>query len=449
MIEKIKTILLILLVASSIFLTWQIWTYQPTYESLLPTEYVAQEGLAEKKELLELVKPTMLIYHYGEDIYRATYPDTFQYTVIQGQMKDWYFYNFKEAGEEDVLLWQESMKEAQGIELIFPTGIPISSLKELFQIQPEINLQPTNRIWIFYDHGSEEVAAFFFTEDNGQLTKAKTGLSQGDLKTYLALGESRPEFEAVSFSEEHERAYPIHYVTKEPIELMEHQYFYQRIPIENLIPYLFVDPSFVRQIQEREGGTFFTDGSKGLQYHQHELSMYFFHPVSESGPSVDTLLTNVVQRSVQFVNQHQGWEDHYLLHALEQQETEQEVRVTFRKYMGNFPIYAKEEEKDVNMIQLGIHNERVRNYFRPLFQVDKLMNQTSRRLPSGKELLEQLIAQDFPVRQIKRVELAYQSRLSDYHLTYTPYWLIQLEDGTRLFMDQLAEELEEENRALE
>lgn len=447
MIERIKTVLLILFVAMSIVLTWQIWTYQPAYEFLLPTQYVAQEGIAEKRELQELIKPALLVYHYGEGMYRATYPDSFQYTVIQGQMKDWYFYHFKEFDPENDPSWAQRREEVSGVELIFPTQIPFSLLTNMFQFQMEETLKPVNRIWIYHDEAAEEVVALFFSEENGQLTKAKTGISPTDLKTYLALGESKPIYEAFTFSGQGRKLAPVHYLNSEPVEMMEHHYFYQRIPIHSMIPHLFVDPSFVRQIQEREGGTFFTDGSKGLQYDQNQLSMHFFHPGSEiMGLEEENFTAQSVQRSIQFVNQHQGWEDNYVLHSIAANQAEQQVEVTFRKYIGSYPIYSQERDKDVNVIQLGLQQEKVRSYFRPLFKVDKLMNQVPRTLPAGNQLIAHLIQQDFPMEQIVSIELGYQSQLYDDYLKYIPMWVISLEDGTRLFINQLPEE---DSRALE
>lgn len=444
MIERAKTIILILLVASSILLTWQIWTYQPKYESLLPTEYVAHEGLAEKRELGELVKASMIVYHYGEELHRAAYPDMFQYTVIQGQMRDWYFYSFQEINPEQYEIWQEAIRQSQGIELIFPTGIPFSILADMFQIPTEQNLPPTNRIWIYQEQTSDELYAFFFSEEQQKITKARTGISNGELKTYLALGENRPMYEAYVFKEQDaDKVYPIHYLPVEPVEIMEHQYFYQRIPIEKLIPYLFVDPTFVRQMEQREGGTFFTDGSKGLQYHQNQLSMYFFHPISESLSSNLTMPMpeTYVQRSIQFVNQHQGWEHVYYLYSIDQSEVDQKMDVAFRKHVGNYPIYSRNAEEDVNVIQLGIQYDRVMGYFRPLVQVDRLMNQFPKVLPSGTELVATLEAQEFPLERITSIEVGYQSVIRDYHLNYTPYWVIQLVDGERYFVRSLGEEI--------
>ncbi|WP_025027552.1 two-component system activity regulator YycH [Caldalkalibacillus mannanilyticus] len=245
MIEQLKTVLLVLLVASSAFLTWQIWTYQPHYDYINPTEYVIHEGLAQRKEMNELVRPELIIYHYGEQSHTVSYPEMLQYRILHGQMSNWYFYNFRQVEQEDYGTWQSQIEENEGIEFVFQTGLPLQLIQDIFQIRTEnVTLPLINRIWIFEDMNNEEVFAMFISEDDQQLVQARTSISLSELKNYLALGESRPDYRAVTFSEpQEEEVYSIYYLPTSPVEMTEYRYFYQRIPVENMIQYLFVDPT--------------------------------------------------------------------------------------------------------------------------------------------------------------------------------------------------------------
>ncbi|MFP3472931.1 two-component system activity regulator YycH, partial [Micrococcus sp. SIMBA_144] len=60
--ENFKTILLNVLVLTSLFLTWQIWTFEPEYEKeAAPTE-ASPVGIQEVN-ISDVIKPNQLVYH--------------------------------------------------------------------------------------------------------------------------------------------------------------------------------------------------------------------------------------------------------------------------------------------------------------------------------------------------------------------------------------------------
>jgi regulatory protein YycH of two-component signal transduction system YycFG len=450
MLERIKTTFLILLIFLSVYLTWQSWTYQPHYDYILPTEYVTHEGLAEVRGTHELIRPERIIYHYGDDQHKVSYPEMFQYGVIQRQMSNWYLYNFKELEETQYEQWLELTNHYEGIELSFPTGIPFRLLKEIFNIRTEETTLPlVNRIWIYHDQLTQEVYAMFISEEGQSMVRARTGITGGELRQYLLLGESRPYYEAYQFRGKRKGdVYSIHYLPTVPTELTEYRYFYQRIPVETMIPYLFVDPTLVRQIQDRGGDGFYTDGSRGLQVSQNQIGMYYFHPLPEH-LQTDIFAETYVQRSIQFVNQHKGWEQSYFLSNIDTQDPSGMIQVQFRKYLGNYPIVSKNKEEEQNVIQLDVQFDRVVGYFRPLIEIDRVMDQVKRELPPGTEVIHSLEASGFHITEIDDVYIGYRSDIQEYYVSYIPYWVIELKNGERMFIKKLDELKEEPTDELE
>jgi regulatory protein YycH of two-component signal transduction system YycFG len=443
--EQMKSTLLILLVFTSIFLTWEITTYQPKYDYILPTEYVAHEGLAQKKESNELIRPEMIMYHFGEGEHTVSYPEMFQYSVIQRQMPNWYFYSFRKIEEEQYKQWQEMINQYEGIEFSFSTGVPFQLLTDNFQIRmEESDLPLVNRIWIYQDKLTKEVHAMFISTEEQSMVRARTGISVRELGEYLTLGENRPFHEAhVLVKPEVNGVYPVHYLSTEPTEIKEYRYFYQRIPIETMIPYLFVDPTLVRQIQDRSGDSFYTDGSRGVQLHQSQLNMYYFHPLPDQ-PAARQQTENYVQRSIQFVNQHKGWDQPYYLYNIEKNTPEDHIEVQFRKYIGNFPVVDEYPEKDQNMIQLEVQFDRVVGYNRPLIEIDRVMDQVSRELPPGTKVIEYLKEENLPLEEIEKIFIGYKSEIQEYYVSYIPHWVVQWENGEQLFIKNLDYTKEEE-----
>jgi regulatory protein YycH of two-component signal transduction system YycFG len=441
MLEQAKTILLILLVASSMLLTWKTWTYQPHYDYINPTEYIDHEGLAEKKEINELIRPELIIYHYGNQKHTISYPEMFQYRIIQGQMPSWYFYEFREVVPAQYESWQNLINIHEGIELSFPTGIPIQFIQEIFQIRTDNNLilPLINRIWIYKDESNEDVYAMFISEAEQKMLRARTSLSVGELRNYLSLGENRPNHEAFVFSRQAEgEIYPIYYLPTVKTEMTEYRYFYNRVPIDTMIQYLFVDPTLVRQIKDRSGGTFYTDGSRGLHYDQSLFTMYYLHPVAQYF-TTEERSASYVQRSVQFVNQHKGFDAFYYLYDINNDLQEQKVTVQFRKYAGNFPIFSTEQEGDQNVIQLEVQHDRVVGYHRPMFEFDRVIEQVKRELPSGLQIIEHLNLEGIRLEMIESISLGYKINIQDYFLNYIPSWVIQFKNGERLFITEVQE----------
>jgi regulatory protein YycH of two-component signal transduction system YycFG len=438
MVERLKSTLLISLVCMSVFLTWQISTYQPQYDYILPTEYVTHEGLAQRKETNELIRPEMIIYHYGEDQHTVSYPEMFQYGVMQRQMSNWYFYGFREIKAEQYKEWQDLSNNYKGVEFTFTTGIPFQLLTDIFQIRmDEITLPLVNRIWIYQDEETNEVNAMFISVEDQRMVQARTGISNRELGEYLALGETRPSYKGYVLSDpENNEVYPRHYLSTEPTEITEYRYFYQKIPIETMIPYLFVDPTLVRQIEDRNGDSFYTDGSRGLQLHQSQLNMYFFHPVSghlEAG----NVEENYVQRSVQFVNQHKGWDQPYYLYKIDRSNPNDTIQVQFRKYIGNFPVLDEPLEKDQNMIELDMQFDRVIGYYRPLIEIDRVMDQVERELPPGTAVIDYLKAEGFSIEEIDDIFIGYKSEIKEYYVSYIPYWVVQWDNGEQMFIKKV------------
>lgn len=444
MLERIKTTLLILLVFLSVFLTWQTWTYQPQYDYILPTEYVTHEGLAEVRASNELIRPERIIYHYGDDQHKVSYPEMFQYGVIQRQMSNWYLYSFRELEEAQYEQWLELTNYYEGIELSFPTGVPFKLLSDSLNIRSEEATLPlVNRLWIYNDHLTQEVYAMFISEEEQKMVRARTGITGGELRQYLLLGESRPFYEAYQFKDRGEgEVYSVQYLSTVPTELTEYRYFFQRIPIDTMIPYLFVDPTLVRQIQDREGDGFYTDGSRGLQVHQNQISMYYFHPLPEH-LQTNNFTDTYVQRSIQFVNQHKGWEQSYFLSHIDTQNPNGTIQVQFRKYLGNYPIVTEQKEEEQNVIQLDVQFDRVVGYFRPLIEIDRVMGQVKRELPPGTEVIHSLEVSGFAITEIENMYIGYKSEIQEYYVSYVPYWVIELKNGERMFIKNLDEFKEE------
>ncbi|WP_202081543.1 YycH family regulatory protein [Caldalkalibacillus salinus] len=436
--ERIKTGLLTLLVLLSIFLTWQIWTYQPDYDYLLPPEDVVHQGLADKRELSEVVKPSQLAYHFGENHHAVAYPDMFQYSVIHSQIKHWEFYGFREVEHAQGDQLKNMATRYQGLGLSFATSIPASILSEMIHMNLDnSDMSSIDHVLLYSNPITTEVFALFTSYEEQKMFRANTNISVSELNHYLTLGENLGRYELVTLGPA-EDIHPVSYVPLSPINVTEYRYFYQRISPEPMISYLFLDRALVRQMEDRTGDYFYTDGTRGLQIHRDELSMYYLHPVTDTS-SLPAPLNSAIQRSIQFVNQHSGWDETYHLYDYQPFPFRAEANVEFRRYIGSFPVLPHDsQDMDLNSIKLEWQQDRIAGYYRSLFTLDRVMEQMDRELPSGVALLTHLREAHHVQREdIQNMFIAYLCDINDQFISYKPYWVVELVDGDTQFYDQI------------
>ena len=63
--ENIKSVILTILVGIGLLVTWNLWTYQPSYKELENADTVQEVSLSSKpkKDIKDIVKPDQVIFH--------------------------------------------------------------------------------------------------------------------------------------------------------------------------------------------------------------------------------------------------------------------------------------------------------------------------------------------------------------------------------------------------
>jgi regulatory protein YycH of two-component signal transduction system YycFG len=228
--------------------------------------------------------------------------------------------------------------------------------------------------------------------------------------------------------------------------VIEYRYFFQRINVDLFIPYLFVDPSLVRLIEDNFHDQFYTDGTRGLHLFQRGSSMYYVHPGSQQESRDGQFY---VERSVNFVNQHRGWNDSFYLFRADHDGKDGMHEVEFRKFIGNYPVFADQLEEERNTIVVEVQRDRVIGYYRSLVNVDRVITQITRELPPATDVIRMLEQRNVSLQSINKIYAGYKSRFQDYYVSYQPHWVIELNSGERLFIRQVEEIREEAANELE
>jgi regulatory protein YycH of two-component signal transduction system YycFG len=207
---------------------------------------------------------------------------------------------------------------------------------------------------------------------------------------------------------------------------------YQTLSERSLIEALFIDPSLVRKIVERDQTIIYTDGNRSVQFRPGQETMTFTDPAlpdQQTEPSLEEKLRN----SVSFVNQYIGWTDPFYLESIEQRAGEGEV-FTFRHYLGPYPMVT-DQAQGLEKLSITSYNGQVISLRRSLYNLGTVIKSREMQILSGPELLELLRSWELDANKLRNAYLAYRLVLHESYAECIPVWVLEWTDGKQELVD--------------
>lgn len=416
MIDKLKTGVLSFLVALSLFQTYLLAYNKPDILPVNPAEYIQTDLKGTTLELAQLVFPKDIVVHLGEGKHTLLYPEHLFYDKMMESISEKLFIEMRSVYEFNINT--EKMRNAEiGLEFRFHTGLPFSSLQEMFLFEPTMDILDAkiDRIWISNTPGEEAVRALLFTE-NGMFRAEAVDFSAKEL------------LHLVSFAEYLHEVQPYHtdngniYLPDTPVEAVAMRFKYTVYTSEQLRNSLFVDPGISRSIMQQNGEEIIMDGKRGLQINHNEFWMNYFDPAAPV--ATEESLEMHLQAAIQFVNQHGGWNGTYALVEIPRETTN---AFRFLQYLNSFPIVSTNQLR-FGTIQVAMKQGVATGYERSLLLLERQsVDKQIVTLPGGDELKQMLRRYD-PEALIS-VFPAYAPTIGDEGLLLTPRWAVELQDG--------------------
>ncbi|MCT8139996.1 hypothetical protein H1D32_21255 [Anaerobacillus sp. CMMVII] len=307
MIERIKTGTLWLLILLSIFLTIQIWTFQPNYAILKSTEYIDNTQIGEEKKLQQVIRPKQVVVHHEGGHYFSPL-DSFDFI-------DHFFEEYSGAVLEQFILLpniQTFSRHESGskIEFIFPTSIPAEAIKEIFQISGnQVFIDSVDRIVLFLtsEQGKEQIDVKLISNDAQMVVQAQTNISVSKFKEDIQV-ESNDAYYKVfpydvklfgnGFKKTVYLPLESHYVNSVT-------YLAKPIPTEHFKQVLFSDPNFVKQYLQSNGEESFTDGNRMVNILQGGNVLRYINPTI--GDLIERGNKHILYSALDFLNAHGGF----------------------------------------------------------------------------------------------------------------------------------------------
>lgn len=421
MMEKVKTTVLVVLVALSLLQSYLLAYSMPGLGATVRSDqdYVNTEPLGTASSVESVIFPEALVLHKGGDKHTVLYPGTQFYEMILNQRIVGREFKGFQRSPADVLNWDEVRKNNIGIELLFDNGISIELLQKLLKVEGDLLFlnERIDRIWILKSEGTEEIRTFFFSsEDDIVYESVRADLTVRDVQDYVGFGEHLLEYKVTADGL---------YVPTEPFMASEMIFPYETYTPEQMQRSLLLDSSTTRAIQDRSGSQIFTDGKRGLTVEPGGLWISFTNPAATT--SNDTPLSENVYASVDYINNHGGWDGTYrLVNAAPEEEHKY---VSFRKYVEQYPVIDSPSFQ-YGFMNLTLQKGVVTEYARSLITLSTVSESRKPRWLQGGKSLEETLGK-YPRRgEVAALFPALKAiHMEENKLRFVPVWVVRLTSG--------------------
>jgi Uncharacterized protein conserved in bacteria len=425
MMEKAKTLLLVMLVALSLIQSYFLAYSMPGLGATVKTgqDYINADPLGKESSVENVIFPEEIVLHFGGNEHTVLYPGTTFYNMIlKDRIQGREFKGFQR-NPANVLNWDEVRKDDIGVELRFQNGIPVELLKKLLKVQGDLLFlgEMIDRIWIFKATDSEEVRTFFFSADGQKVYEStQADLTVRDVQDYVGFGEYQPKYQMTSDGI---------YLPKQPIQSLEMVFPYETYSSE-LMQHLFFDPATTKALYDRSGSQIFTDGKRGLQIEQKGMWMIYTNPAASQ--SEENLLSENIFASIEFINQHGGWDGvHRFVNPGMNLEGKTGKYAEFQQYVDNYPV-IESKDFEYGSMRLTLQQGVVTEYSRSLITLaGRSKSREARWLPGGEQLRNALDHYDRRSEVVRLFPALKAVPLENNELRFIPIWAVQLEDGTQ------------------
>lgn len=355
--EHIKSVVLVVLVFTSILLTLSIWNYQPHLETI-EDDYVHEVFIGETREVADLIKPSKVLFHDGDRHFGTTNEN--EINNIMNELQGWTFNEPKNISntttdkEFDRLMYGDNK-----LELVFPTFIPFYTINTLWSFNNQkVPNAVFDRIVISRMNTRDKKTIVYFVSTNERLVfesqvssptlgAFKKNYSNQVLKwdVYLSkkLGDNRQLF-----------------LPEGSPSLMRYKYYPDDIDTLKFKDALFTDPSIVKK-GTKTNGEEYTDGSSLMKVLHKNKKIEYVNPAQEAVRS--GALHALIDKSVNFVNEHSGWTDQYRLF----EAIPGSPQISYRLFIDGQPVFNDQGMAEIMQIW---GKEQIYKYVRPYFTLN-------------------------------------------------------------------------------
>ncbi|MFC0525978.1 YycH family regulatory protein [Pontibacillus salicampi] len=362
--ETIKTIVLTILVATSLLLTFAIWNYQPQLDVLEDGDNYLKGDTrisGEQKSLNTLVKPSQVIFHEGGSTYAMDSYNTSMdmYTTFQG----WRLIDFQSVSKNKV-------NRESSVEIIFPTSLPLSILVNTLTVNEDEDVPKymVDRIFVDISSANSNNHVHFYSDENEQMYQATTENINPYTEYLPLINDTGSHVEHLSINEKREN--PI-YIPAGEVKVPKFSFFRDELAIEPMVNVLFNDRNKVLKKTPTNGESYYIDDYRQLAISEPNRYMRFtYNSPSEQEASETMTRADVIKESQSFINDHYGWTDNYVISHMNSTGS----TVQYRIHQNGYPVF---NDAGLSVMEQSWRNKELYSYNRSLVQFDTEIDSNS------------------------------------------------------------------------
>ncbi|MFY4776191.1 YycH family regulatory protein [Metabacillus sp. RGM 3146] len=428
--ERVKTITLIFLSLLSIFLTWNIWTFQPNFDYIPKSKYFEPEDLtATTKQLSDVVKPVQIFYHENKQ-HQGTF-DPGVINKVWNKMSTWDIRNSRQVSDQfknGFLNWVQGEDGKRKVELVFSDEIPTGTFQSIFSKWKDkaVLYSSFDRIVIPLDDDDKNSGwskIYFVSYFHRQVLEAtvkQADVRQLDKGAFSRLSDFQGYFA--------ERITPDNMLMlpKKPLTLNRFDYETMVYNADE-----FKQVLFTSELLNQEKGlnkVEYTDTSHLLVVFNNDHKMTFS---SLFKPSLTSDRATSIQQSIDYLNNHGGWTNQYVFYKI---DTNRIQSVSFRLMMENgLPVFPSEINQfgPTDIIEEWGNND-IAQYIRPTYKLSSKLRSPQTTIESGEELMKILQKRTdlYNPENVKRIFPGYEMSAKENMLvSIDPVWFMETKTG--------------------
>lgn len=407
--EQVKSFILLLLVALSIFLTFLIWRYQPNYKVIEDTQ-VETKKIGNPIKVEESLLPYRIISSENDKLVGdVTNKDL---TKVLDAITSW-----KATGldfEKNSLVnddINQLITKNHHITLFYSAEVPIRVFQSILPFsESEITNISFNRLIIDWSNVKEgHLKINFVNTNNKTLYSTKVSISESEFQNSVLKSLEN----AISYKEVPRMKNLSLFVPIEEVKMNEYTYFIEENATDHFRDVLFNDPNIVKKNNESENTLKYTDGMSLMTVDTKNKTFNFVNPTSEN--MTDISIADLWKYSFDFINNHGGFNGDYRYSSI---NVKNHV-IDYQLFIHGYPVYSDMTSTQITAIW---GNNQIFRYKRPYYYLDMDISSAKKEisLPTSDEVME-------------RIDQMGTIRLSTVDEILTGYYIAQKDDNQLLY----------------
>lgn len=411
--ETAKSLLLIILIGTSLVLTFGMWNYRAEYDPINENGSVDREDLGgTEKEVSDIIKPIDIIFKESGDYFSYKNPENT--AGLYESIQQWMITDLQVGSVDD------TEEVNQEVEVIFPNTVPLSILEEALNFEETLSSManfPVNRFVIDFEEDVRQLRIQFISENNEAVEGViHTAASYDDLLNRFKQLETE-DFEELELITDTARDIYLPVKTK---TISSYQYTFNEISSGKIRNVLFPNLNVV-SVSESSGNIMYRTDNSQLRIAGYGMR---YINVSESMESIET---NVLYESMKDINEYSGFTGDFRLDNLT------EDSVTYRLYHFNYPV-MNTSYTDLATIYQEWNNQRnqLSEYNRSLIHLHTQVNSSAKKLWSSKEVIQSIENnENINMENIEDIRIGYRLTIesddnNDDYVSLEPAWYYRI-----------------------